>query len=69
MKATYGSHNKKTSYFLIRLPHDLREDLDRASKLTGRSRSKILFDAARLYLEDLFNKSATAKAIENKPKE
>lgn len=67
MNTNCGNRNEKTSYFPIRLPHDLREDLDRASKLTGRPRSKILFDAARGHLAELLKNtpSATAVALES----
>lgn len=67
MKANCGNRSEKTGYFPIRLPHDLRADLDRASKLTGRPRSKILFDAARGHLAELLKNtpSATAVALES----
>ncbi len=67
MKATYGNHNEKTSYFPIRLPHDLRKELDQASRITGQSRAKIMFDATRLHLAELLKNtpSTTPVALES----
>ena len=38
MTANCGNRSEKTRYYPIRLPHDLRADLDRAAKLTGQPR-------------------------------
>ncbi len=67
MKANCGNRSEKTGYFPIRLPHDLRADLDRAAKLTGQPRSKILFAAARGHLAELLKNTpgTTQVALES----
>jgi metal-responsive CopG/Arc/MetJ family transcriptional regulator len=35
----------------VRIPHDLKSDLDRQAKREGKSRSQIIYDSIRLYLE------------------
>ena len=52
----------RTAMFPVRLPHDLRRDLDHAASVTGRSRSRLMFDATRLHLADLIKSSAASAA-------
>jgi metal-responsive CopG/Arc/MetJ family transcriptional regulator len=59
MKQNCGNLTSKTKYFPVRLPHDLRRDLDRVSNLTGQPRSQILFDAARGHLAQLLNNNSS----------
>ncbi len=68
-KVKRSTIEKHTALFPVRLPHDLRRELDRAVEITGQSRAQIMFNATRLYLKDLLNNYTTVKATENKTKE
>lgn len=51
-----GNNSRATQYFPVRLPHELRAKLDRATALTGRPRSSFLIAGAEAEL---------AKVLEN----
>lgn len=63
-KSNTPNQTPNTSFTTIRLPHGLKREISNFQALTGASRSAVLIEGAKLYMQQRMNESTqTAGAI------
>ena len=57
-KIATPNQTPNTSFTTVRLPHCLKREISSFQALTGASRSAVLIEGARLYMQQKMNESA-----------
>ena len=57
-KIATPNQTPNTSFTTLRLPHGLKREISNFQALTGKSRSDVLIEGARLYMQQRQNESA-----------